>query len=595
MGPHGRPSLTRAKNFKQSIWKLIKYSKKQVVLLVLAIILTIGSTICTLIGPNKLEDLTNIIYAGLIPNGVLDMVAVGRIGTFLAIIYGLSAIFGYLQGLFMNISTQRISRSLRREISQKINRLPLSYLDGTPYGDVLSRITNDVDSMTSALNSSITLLVSSVTLFFGCIIMMFVTNWILAVSAILSSLIGIVLISVIVSKSNKYFIEQQITLGKLNGHIEEVYSGHNVIKAYNAEREMTETFNRRNKKLYTTAWKSQFLSGLMGPLMGFIGNLGYVVVCIVGAALAISGQIEFGVIVAFMIYVRLFTQPLSQFAQCITNVQTIAASSERVFEMLEQPEMDDESDKTAYLPISEVKGNVEFRNVRFGYIKDKTIIKDFSATIKAGQKVAIVGPTGAGKTTIVNLLMRFYEIESGDIIIDGINTKDLKRENVHDLFSMVLQDTWLIEGTVKENVAYSKKDVSDEKIVNACKECGLHHFIKTLPKGYDTVLNDAVTISAGQKQLLTIARAMVQDSPMLILDEATSSVDTRTEVLIQKAMDKLMKKRTSFIIAHRLSTIRNADLILVMKDGDIVESGTHKDLINNHGLYAELYNSQFDK
>lgn len=595
MGPHGRPSLTKAKNFKQSIWKLIKYSKRQLILIVLAIALTIGSTVCTLIGPNRLEDLTNIIYAGLIPNGVLDMEAVSRIGIFLAIIYALSAIFGYLQGLFMNISTQRISRSLRREISQKINKLPLSALDRTPYGDVLSRITNDVDSMTSALNSSITLLVSSVTLFFGCIIMMFVTNWILAIAAILSSFVGIALVSLIVSKSNKYFIEQQITLGKLNGHIEEVYSGHNVIKAYNAEREMTDSFNRRNKKLYTCAWKSQFLSGLMGPLMGFIGNLGYVVVCIIGAALAINGQIAFGVIVAFMIYVRLFTQPLSQFAQCITNVQTIAASSERVFEMLEQQEMDDESHKTTTLPINKVKGDVEFKNVKFGYLPDKTIIHNFNAKIKAGQKVAIVGPTGAGKTTIVNLLMRFYEIDEGEILIDGISTKDLKRENVHDIFSMVLQDTWLIEGSVKENIAYSKQDVSMQKITNACKECGLHHFIKTLPQGYDTILNDSVTISAGQKQLLTIARAMVQDSPMLILDEATSSVDTRTEVLIQKAMDKLMSKRTSFVIAHRLSTIRNADLILVMKDGDIIESGTHKDLLAKKGFYAELYNSQFEK
>ena len=593
MGPHGRPSATKAKNFGLAIKKLAIYAKRQLPYIIAAIILTIASTVLTLVGPNKLKDLTNIIYAGLLPNTQINMSEVQKIGILLVVFYSLSAIFGYFQGLLMNITTQRLSKGLRRDISRKINRLPLSYLDSTPYGDVLSRITNDVDSMTSALNSSITLLVSSVTLFFGCIIMMFVTNWILAIAAILSSLIGIGLVFTIVSKSNKYFIRQQITLGELNGHIEEVYSGHNVIKAYNAEREVTEEFNKHNRKLNTYAWKSMFLSSLMGPLMHFIGNLGYVVVCVVGAALAIAGKIEFGVIIAFIMYVRLFTNPLSQFAQCLTNMQTIAASSERVFEMLEEKEQPDESHKTKVL--TTVKGDVEFKNVRFGYTEDKVIIKDFSASVKAGQKVAIVGPTGAGKTTLVNLLMRFYDVNSGEIYIDGVPISQLKRENVHDLFSMVLQDTWLFEGSVKDNIIYDKKNVSMQKVIDACKECGLHHFIKTLPNGYDTILNDATTISAGQKQLLTIARAMIQDGPMLILDEATSSVDTRTEVLIQKAMDKLLKGRTSFIIAHRLSTIKNADLILVMNNGDVVESGTHKELLTKNGAYAKLYNSQFEK
>lgn len=593
MGPHGRPSATKAKNFGKAIKQLAIYSKKQYPIIFLAIILTIISTFCTLIGPSKLKDLGNVIFVAVESNSAIQMSLVVKICLTLIVIYLVSALSGYLQGLFMNISTQRLSKGLRRDISQKINRLPLKYLDDTPYGDVLSRITNDVDSMTSALNSSITLLISSVILFFGCIIMMFITNWILAICAIVSSFLGIALISLIVGKSNKYFIQQQKTLGDLNGHIEEVYSGHNVIKAYNAEREVTEVFNKHNKNLTECAWKSQFLSSLMGPLMHFIGNLGYVVVAVVGAALAINNSPEFfGVIIAFIMYVRLFTQPLSQFAQCITNVQTIAASSERVFEILNEKEQSDESHKTKVL--NKVKGDVEFRNVKFGYDEDKTIIKNFSLKVKAGQKVAIVGPTGAGKTTIVNLLMRFYDVNSGEILIDGVPTSELTRENVHDLFSMVLQDTWLFDGTVKENIVYSKKDVSMQKIINACKECGLHHFIKTLPNGYDTILTDTTTISAGQKQLLTIARAMIQDSPMLILDEATSSVDTRTEVLIQKAMDKLLKGRTSFIIAHRLSTIKNADIIIVMKDGNVIESGNHNELISKHGFYEKLYNSQFD-
>ena len=565
---------------------------------VVATILAVLSTVLTLIGPNKLRDITNIIAEPFeilrnthVWTGI-DVNAILKIAIFLVVIYGVSELSGYGQGFLMSGVTQRVSKRMRGDISKKINRLPLKYLDSTPYGDVLSRVTNDVDTVSQSLNNSITTLVSSITLFLGSVIMMFVTNWVMAISAIVSSLIGVGIMGIVMAKSQKYFKQQQEVLGALNGQIEEAYSGQTIIKAYNAEREVTEKFVAKNNELYSSAWKSQFLSGLMGPLMNFVGNFGYVVVCIVGSALAINGNISFGVIIAFMVYVRLFTQPLAQMAQCLTNVQQLVAASERVFEFLDEKEMSNAEPKAQ---LKDVKGEVEFKNVKFGYNPDKTIIHDFSAKIKPGQKVAIVGPTGAGKTTLVNLLMRFYEIESGEILIDGINIQDLSRENVHDLFGMVLQDTWCFNGTIKQNIIYSKQGVTDEQVVDACRECGLHHFIKTLPEGYDTVLSDNTSISAGQKQLLTIARAMVQDNPMLILDEATSSVDTRTEVLIQKAMDKLMKGRTTFVIAHRLSTIKNADLILVLKDGDIVEKGKHDDLLKQGGFYAELYNSQFEE
>ena len=458
----------------------------------------------------------------------------------------------------------------------------------------LSRVTNDVDMIGQTLNQSVTTFVTAVVMLIGSFVMMFVTNAVMAVAAIVASLLGFVVMFLIMGKSQKFFARQQRYLGDINGHIEETYAGHNVVKAYNAEHMVKKTFNDINYKLYTSAWKSQFFSGLMMPLMTFVGNLGYVAVCVTGAVLVANGSILFGTVIAFTLYVRLFTSPLSQLAQSFTSMQTAAAASERVFEFLEEDQLSDESGKTAYLDPAKVRGDVTFEHVHFGYDPEKIIINDFSAEAKAGQKVAIVGPTGAGKTTMVNLLMRFYELNSGCIRIDGIPTSDLTRENVHDLFCMVLQDTWLFEGTIRENVVYSKENVTDEDVVRACKAVGLHHFIRTLPKGYDTVLDDKANLSAGQKQLVTIARAMIENAPMLILDEATSSVDTRTEVLIQQAMDKLTRGRTSFIIAHRLSTIRNADLILVMKDGGIIEKGTHEQLLAKNGFYADLYNSQFE-
>jgi len=582
----------KPKNFKKPWVKLIAYCKPYLPAMIFALVLATVGTIFTIIGPNMLSDITDLITEGI--TGEIDITAIGKIGLFLAILYGLSFIFNYLQAFIMATITQRVSKKLRTDISNKIDRLPLKYFDSTTYGDVLSRVTNDVDMIGQSLNQSIGSLVTAVVMFFGSLIMMFSINVTMTLSAIAATFVGFVCMTFIISKSRKYFIRQQQDLGRINGHIEEIYSGHDVMKVYNGEKAAKKEFNEINESLFNSAWRAQFMSGMMMPLMIFIGNLGYVVVCVVGAALTVKGSITFGVIVSFMVYIRLFTQPLSQLAQAATSLQSTAAASERVFEFLQEEELEDESDKKATLEAKDVTGNVEFKNVKFGYTKEKLIIKDFSAQIKAGQKVAIVGPTGAGKTTLVNLLIRFYEVDSGEIIIGDVPTKSISRKNVHDLFCMVLQDTWLFEGTVKENIVYNKEHVTDEEVISACKAVGLHHFIRTLPKGYDTILNDKTSLSVGQKQLITIARAMVKKAPLLILDEATSSVDTRTEALIQQAMDKLMVGRTSFVIAHRLSTIKNADLILVMKDGDIIESGNHEELIAEKGFYADLYNSQFE-
>lgn len=513
----------------------------------------------------------------------------------LAIIYLLGAIFGYLQAIMMAHISTGYSRKLREDISMKINRLPLRYFDNHETGDVLSRVTNDVDSIGMSMSESASTLISNFTLFLGSIIMMFLTNWVMAVTAILSSILGFICSFFLLKKSQKYFVERQKVLGNLNGHIEEIYSGHNVVKAYNGEKEALKEFDSINNKLYDCNRKSQFLSGIMHPIMGFIGNFDYVAVCVVGALLVMNHMTSFGTIVAFMIYVRLFTNPLSQMAQAMTAMQSVAAAGERVFEFMDEEELSSERDLTGFIDYHKAKGNIEFKNVKFGYDKNKTIIKDFNASVQSGEKIAIVGPTGAGKTTMVNLLMKFYEIHSGDILIDGESIHNLTRENIHDLFVMVLQDTWLFDGTIRENIRYNQKNITDEDIWKVCKTVGIDHFIKTLPGGLDSPVGDNEMISSGQKQLLTIARGMMEDAPFLILDEATSNVDTRTEELVQKAMDKLMEGRTSFIIAHRLSTIKNADLILVMDEGNIVEQGTHKELIQKNGFYAKLYNSQFQK
>ena len=602
-GPMGRgQSFEKPKDFKKAIGKLAINLKGNYIAIIISLIFAIAGTVLTIVSPNLIKELTNIITKAIpiLVDGVyinvgqsVDISAVVNICILLVVFFALSFVFSYLQGFIMSTVTQRISKKMRRDISTKINRLPLKYIDSTTYGDVLSRVTNDVDTISQSLNNSITTLVSSIVMLAGATLMMFITNWIMALSAIAASIIGFAISLVIMTKSQKYFVEQQNSLGDINGHIEEAYSGHNIIVVSNAKEQTKQEFDNFNKSLYKSGWKSQFLSGLMMPVMNFIGNFGYVVVCVVGAMLTISGHIDFGVIVAFMIYVRLFTSPLSQIAQATTNLQSTAAASERVFEFLDEKEV--ENDPSATKRLDEVKGNVEFSHVKFGYNKDKLIIKDFSVQINSGQKVAIVGPTGAGKTTLVNLLMRFYDIDDGDILIDGVSIKDMPRDYVHNLFGMVLQDTWLFEGTIYENIIFNQQNVTHEQVENACKACGLHHFIMTLPQGYDTVLDDNTSISAGQKQLLTIARAMVQNAPMLILDEATSSVDTRTETLISSAMDNLTQGRTSFVIAHRLSTIKNADIILVMQNGDIVESGNHQELLAKNGAYATLYNSQFEE
>ena len=584
-------SQSRNGSFLSAMKQLVKYCKRFVPFMIVAIIFAVIGTIFSIAGPSYIEKVTNLISSGIV-NRHIDIEEVAKICIILMIFYISSAVLNYVQHLIMAIITNKVSKKLRQDINIKINKVPLKYIDGTSTGDILSRITNDVDMISQALNSSVAPLFSSITLLLGCVIMMFVTNYIMAFTAIISTIIGFALMILIMKNSQKYFLARQIILGKVNGQVEEIYTNHSIVRVSNGIEENEESFKKINDKLFSTDWKSQFLSGLMQPIMAFIGNLGFAAVCVVGAVLMFYKQIDIGVITAFMIYVRLFSNPLSQIAQCNNYLQQASAASERVFEFLNQAEVSDESNKTAYLDPAKLKGDVTFSHIRFGYTSDKIIIPDFSLDVKAGMKVAIVGPTGAGKTTLVNLLMRFYELNSGYIVIDSIKTSDLTRENVHSLFGMVLQDTWLFNGTIRDNLKYNN-DVSDEEMIKAAKACGVHHFIKTLPHGYDTILDENLSISAGQKQLLTITRAMIQNAPMLILDEATSSVDTRTEILIQDAMDKLTEKRTSFVIAHRLSTIKNADLILVMRDGNIVEKGTHKELMEQNGFYAELYNSQF--
>ena len=650
MGPHGNGKIEKSKDFKGTLIKIFNNLGKWKYVLIFALGMATLSAILALVAPNKLSNLTDEITLGITPNiseniikdimtsddvamedkmalqslladledsgkelddilleldnlpdsiysiikPKMNMVKIKNMALILAIIYILSSIFSYIESILTTIIANKYAYKLRRDISRKINKLPLRYFDRHEIGDVLSRVTNDIDTVSQTMNNTIASLVSSITLLIGSIIMMFVTNWQMALTAIISSLFGFMFMAIILSKSQRYFTQRQVELGNLNAHIEEIYSGHSVVKVYNADIEAMEEFDKLNKNLYVCNKKSQFLSGIMQPLMGFIGNFSYLAVCVIGAILVSEDIITFGVIVAFMIYVRLFTNPLTRIAQSMTQLQSMTAAGERVFEFLEETEMPDESNLAKKLDRESVKGEIVFKDVKFGYDKNRTIIKNFNAMVKPGQKIAIVGPTGAGKTTLVNLLMKFYDINDGDIIIDGVSTKSLTRENIHDLFIMVLQDTWLFEGTIRDNLKFNKKNVTDEEIMKVCKTVGVDHFIKTLPGGLDANVGDNDTISQGQKQLLTIARGMIENAPFLILDEATSNVDTRTEELVQKAMDKLTSGRTSFIIAHRLSTIKNADLILVMKDGNIIEQGSHDILLKKNGFYAELYNSQFD-
>ena len=589
-GPPGRGADEKPKNIKSSMLELLRYLKPWYKPIVISLIFSLVGTLLTIIAPDKLADLTNNISDGLQTGIDMDLI-IKSILIILAIYISANLVTCAASYIMITVM-QKLAWSMRTSISQKINKLPLKFFDKVTVGDVLSRITNDVDTISSALNSSITTLVQAVVQFVGVTIIMFATSGRLALTAIGSSILGFVLMFFIVSRSRKYFRQQQQNLGDMNGHVEEMYSGHNIVRAYGATAQSKKEFDRINDNLYNSAWKSQFFSGMLMPLMGFVGNLGYVAVCIVGATLTMSGAIRFGTVVAFISYVKLFTNPLSQISQAVSSLMSAGAAGERVFGFLAEEEMPDDSGCTAH--IDHVRGKVEFENVRFGYDEDKPIIHDFSADIEPGQKVAIVGYTGAGKTTMVNLLMRFYELWSGQIKIDGVPVSEMRRSDVHAMFGMVLQDTWLFDGTYRENIAYGKPGVTDEQVEAACKLVGLDHYIKTLPKGYDTELNDRSSLSAGQRQLLTIARAMVENAPMIILDEATSSVDTRTEVLVQKAMDRLARGRTSFVIAHRLSTIRDADLILVMDKGDIVESGTHEQLLGKGGLYKELYTSQFE-
>lgn len=594
-GPMGRgPGVPgeKAKDFKGAVRRLISELKTYKMFIIIALILAVAGSVLSIIAPNRLSSLTDEISTGLMGN--MNLSKIKHIALILACMYIASALFNFIQGIIMTIIANKFAQNLRSRISKKINKLPLRYFDLHPIGDILSRVTNDVDTIAQTMNQSLGTFVSSITLFLGSIIMMFYTNWIMALTAIGSSVIGFIFMFLILGKSQKYFVARQEELGKLNGHIEEIYSALNIVKVYNGQKSANSKFAELNKKVYDANRKSQFLSGLMQPMMQFIGNLGYVAVCIVGALLTMNNVISFGVIVAFITYVRLFTNPLSQIAQSMTSLQSTAAASERVFEFVDAKEMSSQENITKKLDKEKVKGKIEFDNIVFQYDNNPNpTIKNFSAIAHPGQKVAIVGPTGAGKTTMVNLLMKFYDIDSGDIKIDDISTKELTRENIHDLFTMVLQDTWLFEGTIKENLIYNT-NATQEQVEEVCKIVGLHHFIKTLPGGYDSMLSENDTVSAGQKQLLTIARGMLQNAPFLILDEATSNVDTRTEELVQKAMDKLTEGKTSFIIAHRLSTIKNADLILVMKDGNIIEQGNHDELMSKNGVYADLYNAQFE-
>ena len=646
-GPNRK--IEKSKDFKGSIKKIVKSLSPWHIAISISLVLAMISAILSLIAPNRLSVLTDYITEGITPRlseqkiqeimqdtnipmedkqkmteimssidsnsnteellkamdklpksiykeikPVMNMKAIKKISLLLACLYIISSLFSYIQQVIMANISNNYSKKMRMNITKKINKLPLKYFDSHETGDILSRITNDIDTMAQNMNQSLASLVTSITLFIGSIIMMFITNWIMAITGIIASIVGFSFMFVILGKSQKYFVQRQEELGNLNGYVEEIYSGHNIVVSYNGIEETNKKFDNLNNKLFTCSRKSQFLSGIMQPLMGFVGNLGYVAVCVVGAILTMNNIISFGVIVAFMIYVRMFTNPLSQIAQSFTNLQSTAAAGERVFEFLEESEMKNEENITNHLEKSKVKGEIEFKKVKFGYDPERTIINNFSVKAKPGQKIAIVGPTGAGKTTMVNLLMKFYEINSGDILIDGVSTKKLTRENIHELFIMVLQDTWLFDGTIGDNIRFNKKNVSDEEIWNVCKIVGIDHFIKTLPGGLNAKIGDNDTISGGQKQLITIARGMIEDAPFLILDEATSNVDTRTEELVQKAMDKLTEGRTSFIIAHRLSTIKNADLILVMNEGNIIETGSHEELMKKKGFYADLYNSQFE-
>ena len=586
----------KAKDFKGSILKLFKYLGSHKWSLIIAVVLAIASSVLAVIGPDKLKELTNIITLHFESKFTIDidLKQVANVGIALIIVHLASAMCNIIQGRIMAGTSQKVSNRLRSDINKKINKLPLKYIDSNSYGNLMSRTTNDVDTISQGLNNSFASLVGSITLLITCFIMMFISCWQMAITAIVASLIGFMIISVVMKKSHKYFAMQQQNLGIMNGHIEETYSAHDIINVYNASGYKKEQFDQINARLYNSTWRAHFLGGMMQTFMAFVGNLGYVAICVVGAILYTNGIIEMGTIIAFFVYVRLFSNPLTQIAQALNGLQSTAAASERVFEILDESEIK-KDEINIPIDLQKIKGNVEFKNVNFVYNPEKTIINNFSASIKAGQKVAIVGPTGAGKTTLVNLLMRFYDINSGTISIDGIDIETIDRNTIHNIFGMVLQDTWLFEGSVRENLVFNQHNVLDEELDRICEICGLSHFVKTLPNGYDTVLDDNTTISQGQKQLLTIARAMIQNAPMLILDEATSSIDTRTEVLVQQSLDILTKDRTSFIIAHRLSTIKNADIIIVMKNGDIVEQGTHEELLGLNGAYAELYNSQFSE